>query len=71
LATESRAPWQSQRQRAAAQSSLTDRINLSVAEAFVNSGSLAAVEPTDSLRAAQIASTSYLLSRTLLQPLTR
>ncbi|MGE9009995.1 hypothetical protein ACO2JO_15535 [Leptospira interrogans] len=28
------------RQRAAAQSSLTDRINLSVAEAFVNVGSL-------------------------------
>src|SRR3954452_12997257 len=31
-------------QRAAAQSSLTDRINLSIAEAFVNGGSLTSVE---------------------------
>ena len=33
-------------QRAAAQSSLTDRINLSIAEAFVNEGSLASMEIT-------------------------
>jgi len=31
------------RQQAAAQSSLTDRINLSIAEAFVNGGSLTAM----------------------------
>jgi hypothetical protein len=45
-----------ERQRAAAESSLTDRINLSVAEAFVNGGSLTSVEPIDSSRPAQILS---------------
>ena len=41
------------RQRAAAQSSLTDRINLSIAEAFVNVGSLTSVESTHPSRPAQ------------------
>jgi hypothetical protein len=42
------------RQRAAAQSSLTDRINLSIAEAFVNGGSLTSVEPIHLSLPAQI-----------------
>jgi hypothetical protein len=41
-------------QRAAAESSLTDRINLSIAEAFVNVGSLTSVEPTHPSIRAQI-----------------
>jgi len=42
------------RQQAAAQSSLTDRINLSIAEAFVNGGSLTVAEPIHPSRLAQI-----------------
>jgi hypothetical protein len=42
------------RQRAAAESSLTDRINLSVAEAFVNVGSLTSVESIHQSIRAQI-----------------
>jgi hypothetical protein len=54
---------EARRQRAAAESSLTDRINLSVAEAFVNGGSLTSVEPIHLSRRAQICAGCSFLRR--------